>query len=59
MWLYSADTIVAHPTSVTGSIGVIAIKFNAQGLMEKIGIEDETIMAGDKKDLFSPLQAHY
>jgi protease-4 len=52
----SADTIVAHPTSVTGSIGVIALKFNAKGLMEKIGIEDETIMAGDKKDLFSPFR---
>jgi len=52
----SADTIVAHPTSVTGSIGVIALKLNAQGLMEKIGIEDETIMAGDKKDLFSPFR---
>ena len=52
----SADTIVAHPTSVTGSIGVIALKFNAQGLMEKIGIVDETIMAGDKKDLFSPFR---
>lgn len=52
----AADTIVAHPTSVTGSLGAIAIKINAQGLMEKIGIEDETIMAGDKKDLFSPLR---
>jgi protease-4 len=52
----AADTIVAHPTSVTGSLGAIAIKFNAQGLMEKIGIEDETITAGDKKDLFSPLR---
>ena len=52
----AADTIVAHPTTVTGSLGAIAIKFNAEGLMEKIGIEDETIMAGDKKDLFSPLR---
>ena len=52
----SADTIIAHPTSVTGSIGVIALKFNAKGLMEKIGIEDETIKAGDKKDFLSPLR---
>jgi len=52
----SADTIIAHPTSVTGSIGVIALKFNAKGLMEKIGIEDETIKAGDKKDLWSPFR---
>jgi len=52
----AADTIVAHPTSVTGSIGVIAVKFNAQGLMEKIGVVDETFTAGDKKDLFSPMR---
>lgn len=50
----AADTIVAHPTSVTGSLGAIAVKFNAQGLMEKIGVEDETVTAGDKKDLFAP-----
>ena len=52
----AADNIIAHPTSVTGSIGVIALKFNAKGLMEKIGIEDETIKAGDKKDFLSPLR---
>ena len=52
----ASDAIIAHPTSVTGSIGVIALKFNAKGLMEKIGIEDETIKAGDKKDLWSPFR---
>ena len=52
----AADTIVVHPTSVIGSIGVIALKFNAKGLMEKIGVEDETIKAGDKKDLWSPFR---
>jgi protease-4 len=52
----AADTIVAHPTTVTGSLGAVAVKFNAEGLMEKIGVEDETITAGDKKDLFSPLR---
>ncbi len=52
----SADTIIAHPTSITGSIGVIALKFNAEGLMDKIGIKNETITAGDKKDFLSPLR---
>lgn len=52
----AAESIVAHPTSVTGSIGAIAVKLNAQGLMEKIGVVDETVTAGDKKDLFSPLR---
>jgi len=53
----SADTIIAHPTSITGSIGAIVLKFNAKGLMGKIGIEDETITAGDKKDFLSPLRS--
>ena len=49
----AADAIIAHPTTVTGSIGVIAVKFNLKGLMEKIGIEEDSVMSGDKKDLFS------
>lgn len=49
----AADTIIAHPTTVTGSIGVIALKFNIKGLMDKIGIEEESVKSGDKKDIFS------
>jgi protease-4 len=52
----SSDYIVAQPTTLTGSIGVIAFKINLQGLMEKVGIEDETITSGDKKDIWSPLR---
>lgn len=49
----AADVIIAHPTTVTGSIGVIAMKFNFKGLMDKVGIKEESVMSGDKKDLFS------
>ena len=49
----AADAIIAHPTTVTGSIGVIALKFNVKGLMDKIGVEEESIKSGDKKDMFS------
>lgn len=52
----SADKVIAHPTTVTGSIGVIALKFNVQGLMEKIGIEEESIKSGELKDLWSPFR---
>lgn len=52
----SSDKILAHPTAVTGSIGVIAYNVNAAGLMEKIGIENQTIKSGDKKDIGSPLR---
>lgn len=52
----AADHIVAQPTSLTGSIGTIALKFNVQGLMEKVGVEEETIKSGDKKDIWSPFR---
>jgi protease-4 len=52
----SADRIIAHPTTVTGSIGVIAFNINASGLMEKIGITDRSIKSGEFKDIGSPLR---
>lgn len=52
----AADEIVAHPTAITGGIGVIAVKFNVDGLLSKIGIQGETIKSADKKDLWSPLR---
>jgi protease-4 len=54
----AADTVQAHPTSVTGSIGVIYTSVNFSGLMEKLGIEDQTITGGIHKDAgsaFRPL----
>jgi len=51
-----ADEIIAHPTTITGSIGVIALKFNVEGLLSRIGIEQETIKSGDKKDIWSPFR---
>jgi protease-4 len=50
----SADEIVAQPTSVTGSIGVILFGLNFEGLMDKIGVRDQTLTAGENKDLGSP-----
>jgi protease IV len=52
----ASDGIVANPTSVTGSIGVIAYNISAAGLMDKIGITNQTIKSGDKKDIGSPLR---
>src|SRR5207245_2254780 len=33
----AADQIIAHPTSVTGSVGVVMLRVNAEGLLQKIG----------------------
>lgn len=52
----AADEIVAHPTAITGSIGVILVKFNVAGLMGKIGVEEQTVKSGDKKDILSPFR---
>jgi protease-4 len=53
----AADTIVAHPTSVTGSLGVVMLTVNAQGLMEKIGVSPLAIKSGPMKDAGSPFRA--
>ena len=45
-----ADTIVANPGTATGSIGVIMTYPVVQELMEKIGIDHETIKSGKMKD---------
>jgi protease-4 len=52
-----ADKIVAHPSSVTGSLGVIMLTVNANGLLEKIGVQAAAITSGPKKDMGSPFRA--
>jgi protease-4 len=52
----AADEIIAHPTSVTGNIGVIALKFNVDQLLSKVGIQEETVKSADKKDIWSPFR---
>lgn len=52
----AADRIYAHPTTITGSIGVIAVRLNLEGLLEKIGVEDKTMKSAEMKDIFSPLR---
>lgn len=52
----AADEIVASPTSVTGSIGVILFGVNVEGLMSKLGVSNQTFKAGAHKDIGSPLR---
>jgi len=52
-----ADVILAHPTTVTGSVGVIFIRPKVAGLMEKIGIGVEVSKSGKNKDIGSPFRA--
>src|SRR2546422_9570153 len=52
----AADQIIAHPTSVTGSVGVIMLRVNAEGLLQKIGVEAGAIKSGAKKDIGAPFR---
>jgi protease-4 len=50
----AADRILAHPTTVTGSIGVIFSGLSLAGLLERYGVEDQTLTSGAFKDAGSP-----
>jgi len=51
----AADRIVGHPTTVTGSIGVLIQTINMRELGEKIGVRNVTIKSGKNKDMLNPL----
>lgn len=53
----AADHIVAHPSSVTGSIGVIMPGFNVADLMDRFGVVDQTLTSGPFKDSGSMTRA--
>ena len=52
-----ADWIVAHPTTITGSVGVIFARPGISGLMEKVGMTMEVSKSGPDKDMGSPFKA--
>ena len=48
-----ADRIVAHPTTITGSVGVIFMTPKVTGLMDKLGLAVEVNKSGREKDIGS------
>ena len=50
-----ADTIVAQPATLTGSIGVVAGKITTGGTYEKLGITVEPVSAGRFATIYSPV----
>lgn len=52
----AADEIVAHPTTITGSIGVIMETTNVQGLMDMLGLYQNIFKTGPFKDMGSPFR---
>lgn len=52
----AADRIVATPSTITGSVGVIINLTNVEGLYEKLGLRAVVIKSGEKKDIGSPVR---
>lgn len=52
----AGDYIMAEPTAIVGSVGVIMQTFNAKVLGEKIGLSSVTIASGANKDMLNPLE---
>lgn len=46
----AADTIIAHPTTLTGSIGVFSVIPNAQKLLNKVGITTDRVVTNQFAD---------
>jgi len=54
----AADKILAGPSTITGSIGVIGGKFNLGGLAETVGVKVETVTRGKTADMESAFRAY-
>lgn len=52
----AGDEIVADPSSIIGSIGVVSAGFGFTGLIEKIGVERRVHTSGDNKMMLDPFQ---
>jgi protease-4 len=51
-----AHAIVAEPATLTGSIGVVMVKFVVDGTLKKLGINMEAVKHGRYADLYSPIR---
>jgi protease-4 len=52
----ACDVLMAHPTTLTGSIGVISIFPNIGDLMAKVGVKVNVIKSGEAKDSGGPFR---
>lgn len=52
----AGDYIMAEPTSIVGSVGVIMQALNMKGLGDKVGLSSVTIASGKNKDMLNPFE---
>jgi protease-4 len=53
----AAHKIVANPSTLTGSIGVIVRTQNVANLLEKLGVQPGSFQSGQFKDMLSPFRS--
>jgi protease-4 len=53
----AADTIVAEPGTITGSIGVVSGKFTTAGLYGKLGMNREIVTRGERAAMYSDVRS--
>ena len=53
----AAHAIVAQPTTITGSIGVVAARVAFEPLLARLGIVNEVVKRGARADLMNPARA--
>lgn len=52
----ACDMIAAHPSTLTGSIGVISVFPDVEGLMNKVVVKTTVVKSGQMKDAGSPFR---
>ena len=53
----ACDQIVAQPTTITGSIGVVSMRFDFEGLYEKFLLNVDVVKTGPSADFFDPARS--
>ncbi len=54
----NADRIVAHPSTITGSIGVVGGKFVTRGLYNKLGVTFDDVVTSSNATIWSPMHQY-
>ena len=52
----ACDRVVAHPTTITGGLGVVLNLYNLQDTLAQFNVQSETIKAGKETDIGTPLE---
>ena len=56
-WISStADRIVAHPTTITGSIGIFSLLFNLEESLSSIGVHSDGVGSSPWSGALDPLR---